>query len=227
MMSLRSRLSRTARLALSRTLNLAASVALSLSAALPVAAQTQLLVDTTDDTQTYSAATSLAECTDGVADGDCTLREAIQVANANDGSGATTDLDVIGFEVTQANGASATGLATIQPSSALPTILDENVVIDGYTQTGASPNTLAVGTNAMLRIELDGQNAGDVNGLVVTGPGVTLRGLVVNRFERAGIRVGAGGQGAVVEGSYIGTDATGTIDLGNDRNGVFVVNAPG
>ena len=50
-------------------------------------------------------------------------------------------------------------MQTISPLTALPTITDP-VIIDGYTQPGASANTLAVGDNAVLLIELNGANAG-------------------------------------------------------------------
>ncbi len=47
------------------------------------------------------------------------------------------------------------GPHTIQPISTLPTITDP-VVIDGYTQPGASPNTdgPGLGLNTVLEIEL-------------------------------------------------------------------------
>ena len=41
------------------------------------------------------------------------------------------------------------GIQTISPTSALPAIT-EPITINGYTQPGASANTLAVGTNAVL-----------------------------------------------------------------------------
>jgi hypothetical protein len=44
---------------------------------------------------------------------------------------------------------------SIQPSSALPIITDP-VIIDGYTQPGASKNTLSIGDNAVLKIDLNG-----------------------------------------------------------------------
>ena len=75
------------------------------------------------------------------------LRQAILNADANPG------LDTIDFDIPGA------GVHTISPASALPTITDP-VVIDGYTQPGASPNTLAVGDDAVLLIDLDGGNAG-------------------------------------------------------------------
>ena len=49
--------------------------------------------------------------------------------------------------------------------------------IDGYTQTGASANTLAVGNDAVLLIELDGTSAGFVDGLEITGSNSTVRGV--------------------------------------------------
>src|SRR5438876_807724 len=50
--------------------------------------------------------------------------------------------------------------------------IDGPVVIDGYTQPGASPNTLANGDNATILVELD---ANGKNGLRVnTGGGSTL-----------------------------------------------------
>jgi hypothetical protein len=107
-----------------------------------------------------------------------------------------------------------TGLA------ALPAITGP-VIIDGYTQPGASVNTNSVesklGLNAVLRIELDGTSAGAAaDGLTLSGgsSGSTLRGLVVNRFTRAGVYL-VFSNSHVVEGNLIGTDASGTVDLGN------------
>src|SRR5262245_60633998 len=59
----------------------------------------------------------------------CTLREAITAANANPGP------DIINFNIPSA------GVHTITPTTKLPTIT-EAVTIDGYTQPGASANTL-------------------------------------------------------------------------------------
>jgi len=125
------------------------------------------------------------------------------------------------------------GVHTIRPTSPLPPIRD--VLIDGYTQSGSKANTLARGSDAVLTIELDGTLAGAAaNGLVNQGsvpgagvPGVTVRGLVINRFGGSGVKVtgpgrhfgGLGGDGlpgfATVQGCYIGTDASGTQPLGN------------
>ena len=90
--------------------------------------------------------------------GNCTLRDAILAANSTPNVGGP---DLINFNI------SGTGVKTIQPSSELPAVTDP-VVIDGYSQRGSSPNTLAKGTNAKLKIQLDGTNAGEfTHGLAI------------------------------------------------------------
>ncbi|HEY6124940.1 MAG TPA: hypothetical protein VIV63_09820, partial [Steroidobacteraceae bacterium] len=137
------------------------------------------------------------------------------------------------------------GVHTIRPLSQLPAIKD--LTIDGYTQPGSQANTLARGSDAVLTIEIDGSLAGaGTHGLVNEGavpgagvPNVTVRGLVINRFGGAGIRVtGPGGAGfpgfVTVRGCYIGTDASGTqargngigIDLGTDAQALIGEPAP-
>jgi len=140
------------------------------------------------------------------ADGVTTLREAILNANAHPG------VDTITFNIP------GSGVQTIRPTSALPTISD-NVLIDGYTQPGAATNTLTDGNNAILRIELDGSLAGHASGLFFHGPRATVRGLVINRFAVHGIHIGAFTEVNVL-GCFIGTDPSGTIALGNARVGV-------
>jgi len=135
------------------------------------------------------------------------LRLAIQCANANPG------LETITFNIPGA------GVHTIQPLSILPAITDP-VIVDGYSQPGSSPNTLAVGDDAVLQVEIDGSLAGVVNGLTVNpgGAGSTLKGLVINRVRDAGIRLNGGGNR--IEGNFIGTNAAGTAALGNGSHGV-------
>ncbi|NIM95021.1 MAG: PKD domain-containing protein [Anaerolineales bacterium] len=152
------------------------------------------------------------------ADFELTLREAIEAANANPGP------DTIHFDIP------GEGPHTIQPITELPVITDP-VTIDGYTQPGASPNTnpLNLGSNAVLKIELDGKYAGTgTNGLHITGGNTTIRGFVINRFLSStggihgnGIRI-AGSEGNIIEGNYIGTDVSGSIDLGNGGDGVYI-----
>jgi hypothetical protein len=101
--------------------------------------------------------------------------------DANANAGADTIVFSIG-----------TGLKTIASASTLPVITDA-VTIDGTTQPGFAGQPI---------IELTGF------GLSITAGRSVVRGLVLNR--RAGIRIEMNG-GNIVEGNYIGTDATGTI----------------
>ena len=113
-------------------------------------------------------------------DGIVTLREAITAANTNAASGdaAAGDdgLDTIAFDIP------GDDVQTITVQSQLPTITDP-VTIDGYTQHGASANTLETGNDAVLRIEVVGPGSGgNINGFTFAAGDSTLRGLVLNRF---------------------------------------------
>ncbi len=133
---------------------------------------------------------------DGIADArDTTLREAIHAANNNPG------LNTIVFNIP------GTGVKTISLLQPLPPITDP-VIIDGYTQPGASRNTLAEGDNAVLLIDIE-RNANSEAGvdLVVQGGNTTIRGLVLSN---AGISIVENG-GNVIEGNFVGTDPAGTV----------------
>ena len=152
------------------------------------------------------------------------LRQAVLDANGTPNSGGP---DTIAFNIP------GTGVHTIRPASDLPQITDP-VVIDGYTQPGASPNTLAVGNNAVLRVEINGANAGETDGLVVTAPNTTVRGLVINGFEKGtsnsdgrGIAVlGSAATNATIVGNFVGVNPAGTAAVPNENVGVFVLTAP-
>jgi CSLREA domain-containing protein len=144
----------------------------------------------------------------------CTLRAAIEQANATAGA------DAINFDIL--DNLAGAGVKTIAPVAALPAIT-EQVTVNGYSQPGASPNTKAVGNDAVLLIELSGANiASGANGLRITGgTGSVVKGLVINEFSQDGVLLGSSGTtGNRIEGNYIGTDATGTHDVGNGGYGV-------
>ncbi len=153
--------------------------------------------------------------------GSGSLRMAIMDANAHANIDANTP-DIIAFSIPGA------GVKTIAPATPYPALTDP-VVIDGYTQTGTSVNTLTVGDNSVLRIELNGANtSGTAIGLDLAGGKSTVRGLVINRFgASAGSFFGSGGirlssDNNVVAGNFFGSDATGTVGLGNVGFGVTV-----
>ncbi len=136
------------------------------------------------------------------------LRQAILDANANAGQTDTIVFNIAG-----------SGTHTIAPTSSLPVITDP-VVIDGTSQPGYSGTPL---------IELDGTNAGgSSNGLQITAGNSTVRGLAINRFGTGGS--GNGGAGIVlqtagnnlIEGNYIGVDATGSLARPNRTDGIWM-----
>ncbi len=99
------------------------------------------------------------------------------------------------------------------------------VVIDGFTQPGASPNTADPWqpSTAAIRIVIDGAGAGATgSGLVLQGGGSTLRGVAIVGFPWHGVIL-EGGANDVVEGCHIGTDAGGTADRGNGFSAVWVL----
>jgi hypothetical protein len=136
-----------------------------------------------------------------------TLRAAITAANAD---GIPDD---IAFEIPGA------GVHTITLLTPLPTIT-QPVTIDGYTQPGSIPNTLAGGTNAVLRIEIKATYGSGTACLLLTGGSSTVRGLVINDCPGAAIQIDTKG-GNVVAGNFLGTDPTGTIHRGRN-SGVFI-----
>jgi hypothetical protein len=140
------------------------------------------------------------------------LRQAILDANA------TTTEDMIQFNIP------GSGVKTIAPATELPQITSP-VTIDGYTQPGAQPNTKAVGSDAVLKVELSGASAPSGTGLYIVAANSTVKGLVINRWDMGIILGASNATGNRVVGNYIGTDASGTQALQNDFDGVYIGNA--
>lgn len=150
---------------------------------------------------------------------DCTLSEAINAANSHS-NGASPD--EIHFNILSGCD-TTTSACTITPTIALPPITDA-VIIDGYTQPGASPNTLVMGSNARPLIELSGaNNPQNTDGLMINNVTCTLRGLVVNRFPGRGVVItGSGAAGSILQGNTIGLNAFGTASLANASYGIVI-----
>ncbi len=148
------------------------------------------------------------------ADGSVSLREAIVAANNTAGT------DTVNFGIT------GTGVKTINLASALPAITD-TIVINGYSQTGSSVNTLATGNNAVLNIVLNGAGAGaGANGLTLAAgsSGSSLRGLVIDNFSQYGISVSSANN--TLAGNFIGLNQAGNAAAGNSY-GIYINNVGG
>lgn len=145
---------------------------------------------------------SSADTNDGQCNAqNCTLREAINAANASAG------LDTINFHI----GGCA---CIIYPLAVLPPISDP-VIINGYTENGAMPANSDNPT--VLKITLRGSLAPAAQpGLRITGGGSTVKGLVINDFDFAGIWLRDKG-GNTIAGNFIGTFASGISASPNDR----------
>ncbi|MBL8191318.1 MAG: right-handed parallel beta-helix repeat-containing protein, partial [Acidobacteria bacterium] len=129
-------------------------------------------------------------CDDGL--GNCTLRAAIQQANAIPGANTIT------FRV-----GTSGGTATILPQTPLPAITD-SLTIDGSSQ----PNTFSV-----PQIELSGAAAGNssFSGLTINADNCIIRFLTISRFGGNGISIS--GNGNLIENNII---------TSNNDNGISV-----
>jgi len=157
---------------------------------------------------------------DGTCDAtECTLREAISAANANPGS------DTIAFHVfitdTGYMVSGITGTWTISLTASLPTLTDGSTVISGTTQAVNVPGY----TNPDgPEIEIAGAGMASGNCLAITGANNMIHGLVINRCPEDGIHIsGSKATTNTISGNYIGTDASGTQDLGNTYFGVAII----
>jgi uncharacterized repeat protein (TIGR01451 family) len=135
--------------------------------------------------------------------GQVTLRSAIQAANLhpNDATGP----DRIEFNIP------GSGVQMIAPFSSWPAITDP-VVIDGYTQPGAKANTLDVGDNAVLKINL--WDRFGFGGLTIKAGNSTVRGLDFTNFTDHGLAF-TGKGGNVVAGNFFGMPPSGSPSITN------------
>jgi CSLREA domain-containing protein len=181
----------------------------------PAHATTTFAVNFTGDLPDRNVGDGVCDVTTSTED-TCTLRAAIQEANATSGA------DTIGFNIlsTASDCNATTKVCTITPTSVLPPVT-ERVTIDGYTQPGASPNTRAVGDDAALKIQLNGTSVGGIGLKIQDASNSVIKGLIVNHFFE-GITVGGDSVANHIEGNFVGTDPTGTLDQGNTFDGVLI-----
>ncbi|MBK6886519.1 MAG: hypothetical protein IPH03_08710 [Tetrasphaera sp.] len=142
--------------------------------------------------------------------GACTLRAALMEANAASGAA------VITFNIP------GTGVQTIAPATKLPGLTNPaGITIDGYTEPGASANTDPLVSNAQIKVELKGKGPGTFDGLSITTPNNTIRGLAIYNFWKQISLTGDPADNNTLVGNYICTNAAGTFDIigltGRDR----------
>ena len=149
------------------------------------------------------------------------------VSNTNDsGAGSLRQAIIDANSAAGADTINFAGAGTITPATSLPTITD-TVTINGYSAPGSAVNTDANFSNAVLVVELNGTNAGSSGiGLRISANNCIVAGLVINRFQEAGIRIDTG-TGTTLLGNFIGTNVAGTVSQGNFNRGVLIVGSTG
>ena len=164
----------------------------------PSQAQNIFTVDATGD----AGDTRAGDGTCATSGGDCTLRAALEEANATENSGGP---DRIEFDIP--GSASPGSPHRIEPGSALPNVTDP-VVIDGTTEPDYN------GDRPVL--EIDGGSAGSSNGFVVeSGGGLDASGLSVVGFDFDAFELEEGSGPNAIRGCFIGVRADGTTTAGN------------
>ena len=142
------------------------------------------------------------------------LRDAINQANATAGV-----VDEIHFNIP----GGGPNLHVIHLASDLPTVIDDQLDIRGYSQPGAVK--AVAGAPAVMKIVLDASQV--ANGLVVEADDTLIRGLVVHTAGSVagdGVGVRVVGSGNRLEGNYVGLDGfhNDTFTHGNLGDGVQI-----
>lgn len=161
------------------------------------------------------------------------------VVNSNEGSSACGDASlctlggaILASELTPGADLIVFNMSgtTISPAGQLPAI-NTTVTLDATTQPGFNGSPV---------VEIVGTNAGSMSdGISVNGANSVVRGFAVNRFKSeyndvVGGFIGGNGivvfnyegesraRNIIIEGNFLGTDTTGTQDLGNESAGINV-----
>jgi len=173
-----------------------------------------IVVNTTSDVVDLAGSQQLGDLSGP--DGVVSLREAIIAANRTPGP------QVIAFQIPVSDPRFDGAVFTITPQAGL-TLSDDGTTIDGATQTAFTGDSNPWGPE----IVLDGSVAGYSDGVTLNNSSHnTIRGLVIHSFKHVAIQFIIGGaeigsrDGNRVVGCDLGTDATGTVALGNGGEGV-------
>ena len=170
---------------------------------------------------------TLVDELDGSCVTDCSLRDALQIANT-DG-----EPNQITFGVTGVISLTSTfGTLTLSESSTAILGVDQQVTVDGSGLGGTDVITVSSDGNTIEGLVVTGApNSG--NGITITSAGNTIGGMtssarnVISGNTGNGVLItGSGATGNVVQGNFIGTDATGAAELPNSFQGVVIQDAP-
>jgi CSLREA domain-containing protein len=149
---------------------------------------------------TYTVNTVGDENDGSCSDGDCSLRDAIILANSIPGS------HLINFDIQSGCGGL---ICTIHPTTPLPPLTGGAIHIDG--------------SNSNKWIQINGDSAGDSHGFEVTSAYNVIKGLAIKKFQKDGVYIsGSSATDNVISENYIGTDASSTANQGNGLNGVYI-----
>ena len=180
----------------------------------------------TDTVKLYVGAVVVTNTDGGAANGNTTSISALAASDGGDGislreailaANNTAGTDYISFAI------AGTGVHTITPTTALPTITG-TVILDATTDDSFANNS------NQPAIILDGNNGFSGDGLVLTSSadGSTIRGLVIRDFSGDGIEIRAGSDNNTIAGNYIGRlTASGTDAGAGEANNSFGLNILG
>ncbi|BCM88644.1 hypothetical protein IAD21_00485 [Abditibacteriota bacterium] len=165
-------------------------------------------------TESPSLVVTTASDTSTNTDNLTSLREAINYVNTNPGA------DTISFAIP------GSSVQTISLASALPVITHTGTIIDGYTQSGASVNTLTTGSNAVIKIQLQRTGTRSFDAITIGAANCTVKGLSITNCRYAvyinGVSTSAAS--ALVTGNLLGLKADGITRLAN-FTGVYINSA--
>ena len=137
--------------------------------------------------------------------GECTLRAAIEEANAS------TDVTAILFDIPTSDAGHVAGVWTIATAGPLPAVTGATL-IDATTQSGYTSTPV---------VEIDASGQGASVGLPLSADDLTLRALAIGGAPSHGVVVT--GDRVTIEQSHVGVDAAGTAAAGNGARGVEVL----